>query len=111
MRNYGIRVSTYSHITRETTVCSSKEQALQFAYGLDFLSIQAYRLWMEYPSREKDEESFGSPQSSVAWRLCHPAMRRVGLCHGAEKIRSRHSRRPADRRVQEVLPGFGLRRG
>ena len=26
-------------------------QALQFAYGLDFLSIQAYRLWMEYPSR------------------------------------------------------------
>src|SRR5262249_45434989 len=56
MRNYGIRVSTYSHITQETTVCSSKEQALQFASGLDFHFFQAYRLWMEYPSREKDEK-------------------------------------------------------
>jgi Domain of unknown function (DUF4351) len=38
-------------LPQETTVCSSKGQALQFAYGLDFLSIQAYRLWMENPSR------------------------------------------------------------
>src|SRR5262245_39108604 len=36
---------------QETTVCSSKGQALQFAYDLDFLSIQAWRLWMEYPFR------------------------------------------------------------
>src|SRR5262249_1635598 len=38
------------NIPQETTVRSSKEQALQFASGLDFLSIQAWRLWMEYPS-------------------------------------------------------------
>src|SRR5262249_51713840 len=36
-----------------STVCSSKGQALQLTYGLDFLSIQAYRLWMEHPSRGK----------------------------------------------------------
>jgi hypothetical protein len=35
------------------TVCSSKGQALQLTSGLDFLSIQAYRLWMEHPSRQK----------------------------------------------------------
>src|SRR5262249_27532102 len=35
------------------TVCSSKGQALQLTSGLDFLSIQAYRLWMEHPSRGK----------------------------------------------------------
>jgi hypothetical protein len=28
-------------------------QALQLTSGLDFLSIQAYRLWMEHPSRGK----------------------------------------------------------
>src|SRR5262245_54130929 len=28
-------------------------QAIQFISDLDFLSIQAYRLWMEHPSREK----------------------------------------------------------
>jgi hypothetical protein len=38
------------------TVCSSKGQALQLTSGLDFLSIQAYRLWMEHPSREKVKE-------------------------------------------------------
>jgi hypothetical protein len=27
--------------------------SLQLTSGLDFLSIQAYRLWMEHPSREK----------------------------------------------------------
>jgi hypothetical protein len=43
------------NIPEDFTVCSSKGQALQFAYGLDFLSIQAYRLWMEYPSRGNDE--------------------------------------------------------
>jgi hypothetical protein len=42
-------------IAQETTVCSSKGQALQFASGLDFLSIQAWRLWMEYPSRREDD--------------------------------------------------------
>src|SRR5262245_47981426 len=36
-----------------STVCSSKGQALQLTSGLDFLSIQAYRLWMEHPSRGK----------------------------------------------------------
>jgi hypothetical protein len=34
-------------------VCSSKGEALQLTSGLDYLSIQAYRLWMEYPSRGK----------------------------------------------------------
>src|SRR5262249_42606848 len=42
-------------IPPESTVRASKGQALQLAHGLDFLSIQAYRLWMEYPSRETDE--------------------------------------------------------
>jgi hypothetical protein len=42
---------TGGNISQKFTVCSSKGKALQFAYGLDFLSIQAYRLWMEYPSR------------------------------------------------------------
>ena len=28
-------------------------EALQLTSGLDFLSIQAYRLWMEHPSRGK----------------------------------------------------------
>src|SRR5262249_49881680 len=46
---------TGGNIPQETTVCSSKGQALQFASGLDFLSIQAWRLWMEYPSRWEDE--------------------------------------------------------
>jgi hypothetical protein len=32
---------------------SKKGQALQLTSGLDCLSIQAYRLWMEHPSREK----------------------------------------------------------
>src|SRR5215475_7867003 len=36
-------------IHEESTAYSSKGQALQFACGLDFLSIQAYRLWMEHP--------------------------------------------------------------
>ena len=44
---------TEGNIPKETTVCSSKGQALQFASGLDFLSIQAWRLWMEHPSRRK----------------------------------------------------------
>ena len=35
------------------TVCELKGLALQLTYGLDFLSIQAYRLWMEHPSRGK----------------------------------------------------------
>ena len=38
------------------TVCSSKGQALQFTYGLDFLSTQTWRLWMENPSRGKLKE-------------------------------------------------------
>jgi hypothetical protein len=38
--------------------------SLQFAYGIDFLSIQASRLWMEYPSRGKDEAIF-DPLSSI----------------------------------------------
>ena len=33
------------------TVCELKGLALQLTYGLDFLSIQAYRLWMEHPLR------------------------------------------------------------
>jgi hypothetical protein len=44
---------TGGNIPQESTVRASKRQALQLAHGLDFLSIQAYRLWMEYPSREK----------------------------------------------------------
>jgi hypothetical protein len=43
----------FFYLKSALTVCSSKGQALQLTYGLDFLSIQAYRLWMEHPSREK----------------------------------------------------------
>src|SRR5262249_25613962 len=48
---------TGCNIPHETTVCSSKGQALQFAYTVStiFFSIQAWRLWMEYPSRWEDE--------------------------------------------------------
>jgi len=42
---------TGGSIPQESTVRASKGRALQLAHGLDFLSIQAYRLWMEYPSR------------------------------------------------------------
>ena len=58
-------MSTYGHVTQETTVCSSKEQALQFASGLDFHYFQAYRLWMEYPSREKVNKTAFSTSSSM----------------------------------------------
>jgi methylmalonyl-CoA mutase C-terminal domain/subunit len=44
---------TGGNIPQESTVRASKGRALQLAHGLDFLSIQAYRLWMEYPSRGK----------------------------------------------------------
>jgi len=44
---------TWFFLKSASTVCSSKGQALQLTYGLDFLSIQAYRLWMEHPSRGK----------------------------------------------------------
>ena len=44
---------TSGNIPQESTVRASKGRALQLAHGLDFLSIQAYRLWMEYPSRGK----------------------------------------------------------
>jgi hypothetical protein len=44
---------TNGSIPQESTARASKGQALQLAHGLDFLSIQAYRLWMEYPSRGK----------------------------------------------------------
>jgi transposase-like protein len=43
----------FFYLKSALTVCSSKRQALQLTSGLDFLSIQAYRLWMEHPSREK----------------------------------------------------------
>ena len=45
--------SRNGNIPQESTVRASKGRALQLAHGLDFLSIQAYRLWMEYPSRER----------------------------------------------------------
>jgi hypothetical protein len=47
----GTRPLTSGNISKESTVRASKGQALQLAHNLDFLSIQAYRLWMEYPSR------------------------------------------------------------
>jgi hypothetical protein len=43
----------FFYLKSALTVCSSKRQSLQLTYGLDFLSIQAYRLWMERKSREK----------------------------------------------------------
>jgi hypothetical protein len=46
----------FFYLKSALTVCSSKRQALQLTSGLDFLSIQAYRLWMEHPSREKVKE-------------------------------------------------------
>jgi ABC-type antimicrobial peptide transport system permease subunit len=42
-----------SYWKKALTVCSSKGFALQLTSDLDFLSIQAYRLWMEHPSRGK----------------------------------------------------------
>ena len=48
---YGTSAFDRGSIPHESTVCELKGQALQLTYGLDFLSIQAYRLWMEYPSR------------------------------------------------------------
>jgi peptidyl-prolyl cis-trans isomerase C len=39
--------------TQAITVCSSKGQALQLAYGLKFLSTQASRLWLGHPLRFK----------------------------------------------------------
>src|SRR5262249_34874533 len=59
-------------VPQETTVCLSKGQALQFASGLDFLSIQAWRLWMEYPSRRKDEKSFRLPTLHPSPLTPHP---------------------------------------
>jgi hypothetical protein len=44
---------TSGNISQESTVRASKGRPLQLAHGLDFLSIQAYGLWMEYPSRGK----------------------------------------------------------
>src|SRR5262245_64683432 len=41
---------TNGNTPQELTVCASKGQALRLAHGFDFLSIQACRLWMEYPS-------------------------------------------------------------
>jgi hypothetical protein len=43
----------FFYLKSASTVCSSKGQALQLTSGLDLLSIQAYRLWMEHPSRGK----------------------------------------------------------
>ena len=40
----------------ESTVCESEGQALQLTYDLDFLSIQAYWLWMERKSSGKLNE-------------------------------------------------------
>jgi hypothetical protein len=49
--------------------------SLQLTSGLDFLSIQAYRLWMEHPSRGKVKAGFSesiirnqkirNPQSAI----------------------------------------------
>src|SRR5215470_15015734 len=63
-------------IPQESTACASKGRALQLAHGLDFLSIQAYRLWMEYPSREKDET-----QLCFAPSTCH-ILRACSAWHG-----------------------------
>src|SRR5262245_21612799 len=62
---------TNGSIPPESTVRASKGQALQLAHGLDFLSIQAYRLWMEYPSREKDERYCEVAARSWGSALCN----------------------------------------
>src|SRR6516225_7165529 len=54
---YGTSAFDQRRYKTRVTVRASKGRALQLAHGLDFLSIKAYRLWMEYPSREKDETS------------------------------------------------------
>jgi hypothetical protein len=69
--------------------CHNKGQALQLTYGLDFLSIQAYRLWMERPSREKGEFFFWErtgvmPQST----------RGMGLSAALPLLRTREPRFP-----------------
>jgi hypothetical protein len=62
-------VSAAAESRESITVCELKGQALQLTSGLDFLSIKAYRLWMEHPSREKvnieDEERLIMRESDV----------------------------------------------
>src|SRR5262249_36374556 len=51
-RSLAGRAPSLGNVTHdESTGWSSKGPALQFACGLDFLSLQADRRWMEYPSR------------------------------------------------------------
>src|SRR5262249_8682502 len=44
-----------------------RAKPLQLTSGLDFLSIQAYRLWMEYPSRFLDDGTFTSQQEALSF--------------------------------------------
>jgi hypothetical protein len=50
IKKYGIPFSLLAYVA---SICSLKGQAFQLTSGFDFLSIQAYRLWMEHPSRGK----------------------------------------------------------
>jgi hypothetical protein len=71
---------TGRNIAQETTVCSSKGEALQLASGLDFLSIQAWRLWMEYPSRREDEW-----HSPVVWIATRSGRVYSGVCRESQE--------------------------
>src|SRR5262249_55141693 len=42
-----------------------RAKPLQLTSGLDFLSIQAYRLWMEYPSRFLDESDQSTQHARI----------------------------------------------
>src|SRR5262249_15587896 len=74
-----------------STVYSSKGQALQLTSGLDFLSIQACRLWMEHPSRKKGETSGPGSHSGRTPALGNRAdkeSRRVGGRAGPRAVSS-----------------------
>src|SRR5262245_56256927 len=92
---YGVSAFDQAQYTTRDHRVSSKGQALQFAYGLDFLSIQAYRLWMEYPSRGKYEEN----KLAISDRLVG------GLRDCAAETRGRYSEQgiQKDRRVRPRL--------
>src|SRR5215510_5539151 len=101
---------TNGSVPHKSTVYWSKGHALQLTYGLDFLSIQAYRLWMEYPSREKDESS---RQSRIGYYF-RPPLRRAfrPTARASRSARADWARsKSADRRAAETHARILIRAG
>jgi len=101
-------------IQEEFTVCSSKGRALQFAYGLNFLSIQAYRLWMEYPSRGEDDLELlrdGKPPTTPRLRAVSDLARQVVRSKGrlsAEDVRVFLRAGFTQAQLLEILVGISM---